>query len=573
MVKCCLYSLEIMEFILIDKFAQKITSIAHYHADDGNEDKVINYVACENDRVYTYMNTGRNASYNFPSQFFNIAVHFLSYKKELPSLFNLEERNFAKFDKFYISKDSICIGQTLHSIVVFDKSFFSDMMGDHVQNVLSYIQITLNVRSFMGDIKLCFLSLISLHSSEKINEENNDNRKHLFSLLHHYIDNELYQRLFGLENMMQNNTIILLFGSNGHIWFTPLSLLDSEPKFLYSTESRCIDVLSKKCANKKTSILEIGTEGGRVFQLTAGKDSFVVDQYGVNYSNLNILINKCSACKILSGCPLALEARKNFLLMPKHLNDYSVQDIDLDSCIKELFIVQQKTDAQQTEMTKHIEALHQVKLLDEDSDEHFIQCTYSEYFMKVLLLSKQQVMSTSFHAVCVGSSSKTLSFNSFSHNILILADDVLLYDKIFFYRKFMNTYIKVDEIKIDVTNFCKVDTIKIAKKEIVSTFSIMFDKQFISQIGTNLSKFLFNIDRAPKTADLFKLSIVNDYVDVTLQKISNEVILVKCSCSNKLLSCKLHSDLLQKCLDSKGLCNRNQSLNNLNTKPDCILIY
>ena len=86
----------------------------------------------------------------------------------------------------------------------------------------------------------------------------------------------------------------------------------------------------------------------------------------------------------------------------------------------------------------------------------------------------------------------------------------------------MDTYIKVDEIKIDATNFCKVDTMKIAKKETVSTFSIMFDKQFVSRIGKNLSKFLFNIDRAPKTEDLFKLSIVNQFIDVTLRTCSHE---------------------------------------------------
>lgn len=554
---------------MIEKFSHNVSGLAHCHDDeDGN---VTNFVVCENDKLYVYKHTERKAVHEFPRNLFNIAVLILGAKIRLPSIAQLEEKHLMEFESFSISKNSVSIGVSTHALAIFNKSFHTDLITGCMHNALSYIQATLNFSLFMGDAKLCFMALVSQGTAKS--EESHCQPNQSVSLCHNYIDKNLYQKLFGIENLIQNNTMLLLFGNTGHIWFIPLSALGCQPKFLYSTDTICIDVNSH-FVDEKTSVFEIGTVSGKVFQFTSLEHTYNVNQFTVASVDVHCLLNKCSTCKILSGCPQALTANGKYLLKSQQLYDEPLYGLDLDNYMKDFFSIQWRIDAEKNRMTKHLESMQQVKSLSKDVDKHFIQCTYSDHFLRLTLLSKQKLNFTSFHVVCIGFSDKTVTYNSFSPSILLLAENILLYEKILCYRQVLNSYLKVDEILVDVTRFAKLEDMKLTKKTHQSKFSIMFHKNFISRIEEPLLKHLFNIDREAKTFDIFRLCIVNRSTDVTIHNVDNSLSLMQldCCCSDQFLSNKLYSALLQKCKKMQQLTKSSHNLIQFKTKPECILV-
>ena len=207
---------------ILTEFSESVYYAEHIH----QKNCEVTVIFCGRNRLYQYQDDFKLEFFTIERSLLQLAIQWIRLRKKLKLLEFL-----SSILKEVSITNLVFAGNYLIGIMNQTKlAFFSDdyksalLNGNFDKNILSLILRTVDLSCMLKtDCFIVYIALFGLQSTQN-------------SLT---IEKDLYLAMFGLENYKRRTNILLLFLSNGHIWFLPLHDM-SKPQFLYSLCDCCI---------------------------------------------------------------------------------------------------------------------------------------------------------------------------------------------------------------------------------------------------------------------------------------------------------------------------------------------
>ena len=446
----------------LDEFAKPVNFLHHFHC--GND--VISIVA-SGGRVFKYFNDVKVGCYKLSTNSFQIVTQFMQLGKDLKLL---ESANSC-FEKSGILNVTFAgkfvLGILQRTTLIFFKNDFKDLLlKGEVYYVESFIAKTFDLSSMLSESSyVVYIALLGLGDGTDI----------------HILSNELYLALFGLEAFKFRHQVLLLFLSDGQMWY--LLLKDfSIPKYLFSFNDECIKVFVDETGLNLTVL----TKEQCLFKFIAKNETFQVTKSWNNVST-EFFPNICnlSTTNFHSCTPSLCVKDKSVIYITEVQYLQLNHEEQLDRLRTELITC----DLEKRALLKlKQECLNTLKTFETFANFSATEAKPIEIVFTPKTLEVHWLSSTlsfrPFSVVLLSSNSSEAFFCNENH-FLIPAKTALKYSNVMclFYEKEM--WFKCTYLQYNILNFVKVEHVK-CRQEFKFKSKLTFNTAKVTEVMQNL---------------------------------------------------------------------------------------
>ena len=284
---------------ILDELSNPVDFVEHFH----NDRSIITLVS-SGERVFIYENETKVGWYMLPKSFLQLAGQLVQLGEDLKKL----EYAMPGFELSSISNilfvGNFVVGILNRTALVFFKNDFKEcLLKGCIDNIEKLISKNFNISAVINDHNcVVYILLVSLHVGPNL----------------HTLNKDLYLALFGLEALKSGNQILMLFLSDGHIWYILLNDTFAL-KYLYFLDNDCAKVYCDKTGESLT----VCTKGLVSYTFSAENDTFRVEK-SWNYSknNCSSVTNFCNSANEnhqLCSLRLSVEGKIVFKKNVQHL--------------------------------------------------------------------------------------------------------------------------------------------------------------------------------------------------------------------------------------------------------------